>query len=77
MLTITDYVKMLLRFRDDPEGMHEYWSLPIRTWFTGRATKPTLPNGELVHCGVCKLGLFLQFGVLFPEMFCLQHGHVS
>eukprot|EP00668_Euglena_longa_P011842 GGOE01014262.1.p1 GENE.GGOE01014262.1~~GGOE01014262.1.p1 ORF type:complete len:332 (-),score=81.94 GGOE01014262.1:119-1114(-) len=52
MLTITDYVKMLLHFRDDPDGMHEFWTLPIRTWYQSRPNKPMLPNGEIVHCGV-------------------------
>eukprot|EP00667_Euglena_gracilis_P014728 EG_transcript_15273 len=52
MLTITDYVKMLLHFRDDPEGMNEFWALPIRAWYQSRPNKPMLPNGEIVHCGV-------------------------
>ena len=57
MLTITDYVKMLLDFRDDPEGMQEFWNLPIRTWYQKRTSKPTLPSGDIVHCSVCLLFL--------------------
>mmetsp|Transcript_87146 Transcript_87146/g.151628 ORF Transcript_87146/g.151628 Transcript_87146/m.151628 type:complete len:340 (-) Transcript_87146:489-1508(-) len=52
MLTITDYVKMLLHFRDDPEGMQEFWNLPIRTWYQKRTSKPTLPSGDIIHCSV-------------------------
>jgi len=52
MLTISDYVKILLHFRDDPDGMQEFWTLPIRTWYQSRPNRPALPNGELVHCQV-------------------------
>eukprot|EP00906_Rhabdomonas_costata_P022277 RCo032193 len=52
MLTITDYVKMLLHFRDDPEAMKRSWDLPIRTWYRQRAITAGRQYNVLVYCEV-------------------------